>query len=161
KAAVRDVGRALAVPYAEVDRAAKLIPNQLHITLEEALKASPELREAGEKNPRIGELLRTAVKVEGMPRHASTHAAGIVISKEPLTHHVPLQAGGESVPLTQYPMDALESVGLLKMDFLGLRTLSILERCLGWVKALTGTEIDFRRVPDDDPKTYAMLGRGE
>ncbi|WP_313996241.1 DNA polymerase III subunit alpha [uncultured Paenibacillus sp.] len=161
RAAVRDVGRALAVPYAEVDRAAKLIPNQLGMTLEAALNVSPELREACERSPKTGELIRTALKVEGMPRHASTHAAGVVISKEPLTHHVPLQSGGDSAPLTQYSMEYLEAVGLLKMDFLGLRTLSILERTLRWVKELYGRDIDFRTVPDDDPATYAMLGRGE
>ena len=161
KAAVRDVGRALNVPYAEVDRAAKLIPNHLGVTLEEALRLSGELREACERSPKTGELLRMAVKVEGMPRHASTHAAGVVISREPLTDYVPLQVGSEMAPLTQYPMEHLEAIGLLKMDFLGLRTLSILERTIGWVRELYGTEIDFRTIPDDDPDTYAMLGRGE
>ena len=161
RAAVRDVGRALAVPYAEVDRAAKLIPNQPGMTLEKALEASPELHALCGKNPRVDHLVKTAAKVEGMPRHASTHAAGVVISKDPLTDHVPLQSGGEGTALTQYPMDALEAVGLLKMDFLGLRTLSILERTLAWIRKLYGKTVDFRRVPDDDPKTYAMLSRGE
>ncbi|PZD94248.1 DNA polymerase III subunit alpha, partial [Paenibacillus sambharensis] len=161
KAAVRDVGRALAIPYGEVDRAAKLIPHQLGMTLEAALQASPELREACERSPKTDELIRTAIKVEGMPRHASTHAAGVVISKEPLTHHVPLQSGGEGVALTQYSMEYLEAVGLLKMDFLGLRTLSILERTLAWVKQQYHRDVDFRTVPDNDPATYELLGRGE
>lgn len=161
RAAVRDVGRALNVPYAEVDRAAKLIPNQPGMTLEAALKASPELREACEKQPRTGEMIRMALKVEGMPRHASTHAAGVVISGAPLTDYVPLQAGGENTVLTQYSMEHLEAIGLLKMDFLGLRTLSIIERTLGWIREMYGEEIDFRAVADDDPKTYAMLSRGE
>ncbi|GMK38465.1 DNA-directed DNA polymerase [Paenibacillus sp. CCS19] len=161
KAAVRDVGRAMNVPYGEVDRAAKLIPNQLGITLEEALRTSSELRDACAKQPRTDALLKMAMKVEGMPRHASTHAAGVVISQEPLTHYVPLQAGTERTALTQYSMENLEAVGLLKMDFLGLRTLSIVERTLGWVKELYGRDIDFRHVRDDDPLTYAMLGRGE
>jgi len=161
KAAVRDVGRVMNVPFQETDRAAKLIPNQLGITLEEALKQSAELREACERQPRTGEMMRMAVKVEGMPRHASTHAAGVVISQEPLTHYVPLQAGSERIPLTQYSMEHLEAIGLLKMDFLGLRTLSIVERSLGWVKELYGKEIDFRAVNDADPLTYAMVGRGE
>ncbi|WP_028611894.1 DNA polymerase III subunit alpha [Paenibacillus harenae] len=161
KAAVRDVGRAMNVPFQEVDRAAKLIPNQLHITLEEALRASPELREAAERLPKTAALLQMALKVEGMPRHASTHAAGVVISQEPLTDYTPLQTGSESIPLTQYSMEHLEAVGLLKMDFLGLRTLSILERTLQWVKELYGKEIDFRTVNDSDPETYAMLGRGD
>ncbi|WP_308638684.1 DNA polymerase III subunit alpha [Paenibacillus silvisoli] len=161
KAAVRDVGRAMAVPFAEVDRAAKLIPNQLGISLEEALRMSAELREASERQPKTGDLLRMALKVEGMPRHASTHAAGVVISGEPLTHYVPLQAGSERTALTQYSMEHLESVGLLKMDFLGLRTLSILERTLGWIKEQQGITVDFRFISDQDPATYAMLTRGE
>ncbi|MFC5647609.1 DNA polymerase III subunit alpha, partial [Paenibacillus solisilvae] len=161
KAAVRDVGRAMAVPFAEVDRAAKLIPNQLGITLEEALRTSAELREATERQPKTGALLRMAMKVEGMARHASTHAAGVVISGEPLTHYVPLQAGGENTALTQYSMENLEAVGLLKMDFLGLRTLSILERALNWVKRQHGITVDFRYIPDDDKATYDMLTRGD
>ncbi|MDQ6422339.1 DNA polymerase III subunit alpha [Paenibacillus sp. LHD-117] len=161
KAAVRDVGRALNVPFQEVDRAAKLIPGQLGITLEEAIRTSGELRDACERQPKTDALLRMAMKVEGMPRHASTHAAGVVIAKEPLTQYVPLQQGGESIPLTQYSMEHLEAIGLLKMDFLGLRTLSILERTLGWIKELAGKEIDFRSVSDADPETYAMLGRGD
>uniref|UniRef100_UPI000FDB0F20 DNA polymerase III subunit alpha n=1 Tax=Paenibacillus kobensis TaxID=59841 RepID=UPI000FDB0F20 len=161
RAAVRDVGRAMNVPFGEVDRAAKLIPNQLGITLEEALRTTSELREACERQPRTDALLKMAMKVEGMPRHASTHAAGVVISQEPLTHYVPLQAGTERTALTQYSMENLEAVGLLKMDFLGLRTLSIVERTLRWVKELYGREIDFRHIRDDDPQTYEMLGRGE
>lgn len=161
KAAVRDVGRAMAVPFGEVDRAAKLIPYQLGITLEEALRTSPELREACQRQPRTDEMMRMAIKVEGMPRHASTHAAGVVISGEPLTHYVPLQEGTEGTPLTQYSMEHLEAVGLLKMDFLGLRTLSILERALDWVKRQHGVTIDFRHIADDDPATYEMLTRGE
>ncbi|RXZ84662.1 DNA polymerase III subunit alpha [Paenibacillaceae bacterium] len=161
KAAVRDVGRALGMPYADVDRAAKLIPRQLGVTLTGALKSSSELQEAYRSQPKTAELLNMAIKVEGMPRHASTHAAGVVISREPLTHYVPLQTGTETTALTQYSMENLEAVGLLKMDFLGLRTLSILERTLEWVRKLYGRHIDFHQIPDDDPKTYAMLGRGE
>ncbi len=161
KAAVRDVGRAMNIPYSEVDRAAKLIPNQLGITLAAAQSMSAELREARERQPRTAALLDMAMKVEGMPRHASTHAAGVVISQEPLTNYTPLQAGSENTPLTQYSMEHLEAVGLLKMDFLGLRTLSILERSLDWIKSETGKTIDFHQIRDDDPLTYAMLGRGD
>ena len=161
KAAVRDVGRVLNVPFQAVDRAAKLIPTQLGITLTEALQQSEELRQSCEAQPRTDEMLRMAIKVEGMPRHASTHAAGVVISQDPLTNYVPLQAGSERIPLTQYSMENLEAVGLLKMDFLGLRTLSIVERTLAWVKERYGKEIDFRTVNDADPVTYAMLGRGD
>lgn len=96
-----------------------------------------------------------------MPRHASTHAAGVVISRDPLTDAVPLQAGSERTALTQYSMENLEAIGLLKMDFLGLRTLSIIERCMNWVQEQAGSAPDFRLVPDDDPATYEMLGRGE
>ncbi|MBB3108269.1 DNA polymerase-3 subunit alpha [Paenibacillus phyllosphaerae] len=161
KAAVRDVGRAMNVPFGEVDRAAKLIPGQLGITLTEALRQSGDLREAAERQPKTKALLEMAVKVEGMPRHASTHAAGVVISGQPLTDVVPLQAGTERTALTQYSMEHLEAVGLLKMDFLGLRTLSILERALAWVKRLHGITVDFRNISDHDPLTYAMLGRGD
>ncbi|MDQ0110936.1 DNA polymerase III subunit alpha [Paenibacillus harenae] len=161
KAAVRDVGRAMNVSLHEVDRAAKLIPNQLGITLEEALRTSTELQEACARQPKTDALLKMAMKVEGMPRHASTHAAGVVISREPLTHYAPLQEGSEQIPLTQYSMEHLEAIGLLKMDFLGLRTLSILERTLVWIKEQHGKEIDFRNVSDSDELTYAMLGKGD
>ncbi|MCM3747965.1 DNA polymerase III subunit alpha, partial [Paenibacillus pasadenensis] len=160
KAAVRDVGRALDVPIGDVDRVAKLIPGQPGTTLESALASVPQLREYAERDG-TRELIATALKVEGMPRHASTHAAGVVIAGRPLTDYVPLQAGSEAAPLTQYSMENVEAVGLLKMDFLGLRTLSILERTLKWIAGETGEEIDFRTVPDDDPATYEMLGRGD
>lgn len=161
KAAVRDVGRAMNVPFQEVDRAAKLIPNQLGITLDEALRMSSELREASERQPKTASMLKMAIKVEGMPRHASTHAAGVVISQEPLTHYTPIQTGSEQIPLTQYSMENLEAIGLLKMDFLGLRTLSILERALQAVKEQHGKVIDFHTINDNDPATYAMLSRGD
>ncbi len=161
KAAVRDVGRVLEVPFHEVDAAAKLIPNQLGITLEEALRGSKELQEACRQKPATKKLVDMAMRVEGKPRHASTHAAGVVISQEPLTQYVPLQAGSEQTPLTQYGMENLEAIGLLKMDFLGLRTLSILDRTLKWVKRQYGRDIDFRMIDDADPTTYAMLGKGD
>lgn len=161
KAAVRDVGRAMNVPFQEVDRAAKLIPNQLGITLEEAQRVSADLREACERQPKTAAMMQMALKVEGMPRHASTHAAGVVISQEPLTNYAPLQTGSERIPLTQYSMEHLEAIGLLKMDFLGLRTLSILERTLHWVNELYNKDIDFRMINDADPETYTMLGRGD
>ncbi|MEK4110451.1 DNA-directed DNA polymerase III PolC [Paenibacillus sp. DS2363] len=160
RAAVRDVGRALNVPYGEVDKAAKLIPAQLGINIERAMEATPELKALYETKPKTRELLDMAMKVEGMPRHASTHAAGVVISRDPLTDAVPLQEGSEGTALTQYSMENLESIGLLKMDFLGLRTLSIIERCVRWIGE-HGEIPDFRLIPDDDPLTYEMLGRGD
>ncbi|AZK48105.1 DNA polymerase III subunit alpha [Paenibacillus lentus] len=161
RAAVRDVGRVLNVPFGEVDKVAKLIPGNLGMTIERAIQESPELKGLYESQQRIQGLLDMARKVEGMPRHASTHAAGVVISRDPLTDTVPLQAGGEGTPLTQYSMEHLESIGLLKMDFLGLRTLSIIERCMNWIQEQEGETPDFRHIPDNDPATYEMLGRGE
>ncbi|MGG6313035.1 DNA polymerase III subunit alpha, partial [Paenibacillus macerans] len=161
RAAVRDVGRALNVPFGEVDKAAKLIPGNLGMTIERALKESPDLKAMYDSSTRIHGLLDMAMKVEGKPRHASTHAAGVVISRDPLTDAVPLQAGSEQTALTQYSMENLESIGLLKMDFLGLRTLSIIERCMRWIGEQTGSIPDFRQIPDNDPATYEMLGRGE
>ncbi|AET59976.1 DNA polymerase III subunit alpha [Paenibacillus terrae HPL-003] len=161
RAAVRDVGRALNVPYGEVDKAAKLIPAQLGINIRHALEITPELKTLYETKPKTRELLDMAIKVEGMPRHASTHAAGVVISRTPLTDAVPLQEGSEGVPLTQYSMENLERIGLLKMDFLGLRTLSIIERCMRWITEEHGETPDFSRIPDNDPHTYDMLGKGD
>ncbi|WP_339321826.1 DNA polymerase III subunit alpha [Paenibacillus sp. FSL W8-0194] len=161
RAAVRDVGRALNVPYGEVDKAAKLIPSAHGISIKRALEMSGELQAYAQQNAKIRELLDMAMKVEGMPRHASTHAAGVVISRDPLTDAVPLQEGSEQAALTQYSMENLESIGLLKMDFLGLRTLSIIERCMKWIGEMTGEVPDFQSIPDDDEKTYDMLGSGE
>ncbi|MFD0692465.1 DNA polymerase III subunit alpha, partial [Paenibacillus sp. GCM10027628] len=162
KAAVRDVGRVLNLPYGEVDRAAKTIPNQLGMTLSEALKVSPELKSLSEKQPKTAELLNMAMRVEGMPRHASTHAAGVVISREPLTQYVPLQEGTAQTALTQYTMEHLEAIGLLKMDFLGLRTLSIIERTLNWIEQMEGVRIDFNKLNmDQDLTTYEMLSKGD
>ncbi|WP_426452060.1 DNA polymerase III subunit alpha [Paenibacillus sp. S-38] len=161
KAAVRDVGRALNLPYNDVDKAAKLIPGQLGMTLEAALRTTPELKALADRQPKTAELLEMAMKVEGMPRHASTHAAGVIISREPLTQYVPLQEGTEQTALTQYPMEHLESIGLLKMDFLGLRTLSIIERSLEWIRERSGRAIDWKSVSMEDPLTYEMLGRGD
>ncbi|MED5020641.1 DNA polymerase III subunit alpha, partial [Paenibacillus chibensis] len=161
RAAVRDVGRALNVPYGDVDKAAKLIPGAHGISIKRALELSEELEKNYRQNAKIRELLDMAMKVEGMPRHASTHAAGVVISRDPLTDAVPLQEGSEQTALTQYSMENLESIGLLKMDFLGLRTLSIIERCMNWIREMTGNAPDFLTIPDNDGKTYGMLGNGD
>ncbi|AWB44058.1 DNA polymerase III subunit alpha [Paenibacillus sp. CAA11] len=161
RAAVRDVGRAMNVPFAEVDKVAKLIPGHLGITIDRALEQSPDLKTLYSGNPRVKGLLDMARKVEGMPRHASTHAAGVVISRSPLTDEVPLQEGSEKTALTQYTMENLESIGLLKMDFLGLRTLSIIERCMRWIQEQRGAAPNFKTVPDNDQATYDLLSRGE
>jgi len=165
KAALRDVGRALGFSYADADRVVRLIPNQLHITLDEAVEQVQELRELKAADPRVNRLIDTARQLEGVARHASTHAAAIVISRDPLTEHVPLQRptrGDEtSIPTTQYAMDQVASIGLLKMDFLGLSNLTILGRAVDLIRDTTGEEVDLLAIPDGDPKTMAMLGRGE
>ncbi|REK64790.1 MAG: DNA polymerase III subunit alpha [Cohnella sp.] len=161
RAAVRDVGRVMNVPYGEVDKAAKLIPAAPGMSIERAMKESPEFRALSEAGGQTAEMIAMARRVEGMPRHASTHAAGVVISTEPLTDYVPLQEGVDGVPLTQYSMEFLESVGLLKMDFLGLRTLSIIERTLDWIAEETGRKLNWDDIPFDDPATYELLGRGD
>ncbi|MCM3783215.1 DNA polymerase III subunit alpha [Neobacillus mesonae] len=161
RAAVRDVGRVLNIPYGEVDKAAKLIPGQVGMNISKALEMSPELKALYDTKTKTKELLTMAKKVEGMPRHASTHAAGVVISKDPLTDAVPLQEGSEGTALTQYSMENLEAIGLLKMDFLGLRTLSIIERCMRWIGEQEKDVPDFKSIPDNDPLTYEMLGQGD
>jgi DNA polymerase-3 subunit alpha len=161
RAAVRDVGRAMNLPFADVDKAAKLIPNQLGIHIDRAIEVSEDLKKLYDAGGKIRDMLDMAMKVEGMPRHSSTHAAGVVISRDPLTDVVPLQEGTEKTALTQYSMDILESIGLLKMDFLGLRTLSIIERSMKWIGEMTGHTPDFDQIPDDDLQTYDMLGHGD
>lgn len=160
RAAVRDVGRVLELPYHEVDKTAKLIPNRPGMTIERALQLEPELKEWCKQNENAKKLIQMARKVEGMPRHASTHAAGVVISEDPLTDYVPLQEGSDQIPLTQYSMEHLEQIGLLKMDFLGLRTLSIIERTLEWIKRMTGRQVDIHQLNYDDPATYELMSSG-
>jgi DNA polymerase-3 subunit alpha len=161
KAAIKDVGRALDMPFAEVDRLAKLVPQQLNITLDEALKQSPQLRSAGQKDEKVGELLEIAQRLEGFARHASTHAAGVVISPQPLTEIVPLYKSNRDEITTQYDMNALERIGLLKMDFLGLTTLTVLRDTVKLVKQNRGVELDLDALPLDDAATYALFARAE
>lgn len=161
RAAVRDVGRVLNLPLGEVDRVAKLIPTELGITLERALEVSPELRQLYETDPRMKTLLDTAKALEGMPRHASTHAAGIVISREPLVKYLPVQRIGDGVVTTQFPKETVEEIGLLKMDLLGLRTLTVINDTLEIIRHTQGRSIDLTALPLDDQATYALLARGE
>src|SRR5690606_1307126 len=161
RAAVRDVGRVMGLPYPEVDRVAKLIPASPGMTLEKAFQAEPRLKQLCESNPRMARLMEVVKKVEGLPRHASTHAAGLVISEKRLTEYVPLMRGSDGGRLTQYPMDVLESIGLLKADFLGLRNLTVIERAKGIIRETEGKEIRFDRMDMEDEETYRMLGRGE
>ncbi|MFS8640288.1 MAG: DNA polymerase III subunit alpha, partial [Symbiobacteriaceae bacterium] len=127
RAVIRDVGRVMGLPYGEVDKIAKMVPAQLGITLDQALESSPELKQAYEQQPVVRQLVDMARKLEGMPRHASVHAAGVVIGRDPLMEHVPLQRMQDGSTVTQFPMTTLEELGLLKMDFLGLRTLHVIQ----------------------------------
>ncbi len=165
KAAIRDVGRALGISYAETDRVARLVPEVLHITLPEAIEQSQEMKEAYETDAKVRRLLDTAKQLEGVSRHASTHAAGVVISRDPLIDHVPLQRPSkgdeDSIPTTQFAMEQVARIGLLKMDFLGLSNLTILQRAVDLVKENTGQELDIVHLPDGDAKTMEMLGKGE
>ncbi len=163
KAAIRDVGRVLDIPYAEVDKVAKLVPTTLNITLEEALAEEPRLKELAETDPRIGEMIALAKSLEGMTRHASTHAAGVVISKEPLTDHVPLYRGVNGETVTQFAMTDIEKIGLVKFDFLGLRTLTVIDHAVKGINASRPDDppIAASEIPLDDAKTYDLLGTGQ
>ena len=164
KAAIRDVGRALGMPYGEVDRVAKLVPSlPVGITIDKALEGNPEFRELYEGDEIVKKLVDTAKSIEGVARHASTHAAGVVISRDSLTHHVPLQRAskGEDAIMTQYPANTLAKIGLLKMDFLGLANLTILGRTIEIIRQARGIELDIDTIPRDDPKVFEMLGQGE
>ena len=156
--AIRDVGRALSVSYAECDAVAKQVPMAVGITLDEALKLSRPLREMYDSDDRIKELIDTARALEGMPRHASTHAAGVVISGKPVCEYVPLAKNDESV-VCQFPMTTLEELGLLKMDFLGLRNLTVLEKANRLVRKKV-PDFDVANAPDDDKLTFEMLSQG-
>ncbi|MBV8424314.1 MAG: DNA polymerase III subunit alpha, partial [Candidatus Eremiobacteraeota bacterium] len=162
RAAVRDAGRALGVPLPDVDRVAKLIPSGPGgLTIEQALSSIPELRGLYDVNVQIRELVDTARTIEGMARHASTHAAGVVISKGPLIEFAPLIKLGEGDVNTQYDMTWVEKIGLLKMDFLGLRNLTVMKNASDEIRRTANPDFDLERIPDDDKKTFEMLGRGE
>ncbi|MCH5321328.1 MAG: DNA polymerase III subunit alpha [Eubacterium sp.] len=154
RAAIRDVGRAMGMPYAAVDAVAKLVPNDFHITIEQAVKKSKELATLMSENEQVNELIETAKKVEGMPRNTSTHAAGVVITHNPVSTYVPL-ATNDGVPVTQYIMTTLEELGLLKMDFLGLRTLTVID------DASKAAGIDIDSISISDPKVYSLFSRGQ
>lgn len=160
KAAIRDVGRALDLPYNEVDRIAKLIPDTLNITIEDALKVEPQLKTLYDSNPKIKELIDIAMRLEGLSRHASTHAAGVVISPVPLTDYTPLYKNPSDGSITtQFDMKAIEKIGLLKFDFLGLKTLTVIDKTLKYIKN-NGKEISLRDIPFTDVKTYELLSLG-
>lgn len=159
KAAIRDVGRVMDVPYNEVDKIAKLVPSELKITIQKALETSPDLRDLYEKNPIVTRVIDMAIKLEGCVRNVSTHAAGVVISEKPLTEYVPLSTGANGELATQYSMKPVEKLGLLKMDFLGLKTLTVIHNALRHVKENHGIDVNMDRIPMDDPKTFELLNK--
>jgi DNA polymerase-3 subunit alpha len=161
KGVIRDVGRVINLPYAEVDKIAKLIPNRLNITLEEALDEEPRLEELRHRDSTLQLLLDTAQTLEGLPRHASIHAAGVVISPAPLVEYLPLYRGNKGEVTTQFAMDDIEELGLLKMDFLGLRTLTVIQNTLKLIKKNQGKEIIIEDIPLDDPATYQSFAEAK
>jgi DNA polymerase-3 subunit alpha len=161
KAAVRDVARALDIPLAEANKVAKLIPAALDMTIDKAVEENPALKELEASDPKVKELLSVARRLEGMTRHASTHAAGVVIAPAPITEFAPLYKGGRDEIVTQWAMKDVERIGLLKMDFLGLSTLTLIHDALGEIERTTGERLDIDHVPLDDAKTYQLFGEGQ
>lgn len=159
RAVIRDVGRAMNYPYAEVDAIAKSIPMELNMTIERALEMNPELRRSYEDNERVKHLIDISKSLEGLPRHSSTHAAGVVISSAPLTEYVPL-AKNEDTIVTQFSMTTLEELGLLKMDFLGLRTLTVIRDAVELVEKNRGIKLDMNSISFDDREVYEMISQG-
>lgn len=158
RAAIRDVGRALSIPYNEADAVAKQVPMELHITIDRALTINPELKKMYDSNPTVKNLIDTARALEGMPRHASTHAAGVVITKDPVDTYVPLARNDEQM-VTQFTMTTLEELGLLKMDFLGLRNLTVIADAEKMIHRHT-PDFSIEKVSDHDAATFQMLGQG-
>ena len=160
RACIRDVGRAMNYSYAEVDRIAKMIPTMLGITIEKALDLNPELKAAYDSEERVKNLIDVSRDLEGLPRHSSTHAAGVVIASKPLVEYVPLQKNEEMI-VTQFGMTTLEELGLLKMDFLGLRTLTVMNDAVKMIKYNRGVDIDLDKIDFNDKEVYKMIGEGK
>ena len=160
RAWIRDVGRAMSYSYGEVDRIAKMIPTVLNITIDKALEMNPELKNAYDDEPRVHELIDVSRALEGLPRHSSTHAAGVVIASKPLVEYVPLQRNEEMI-VTQFTMGTLEELGLLKMDFLGLRTLTVMKDAVDMIRENRGVEVDLDSLDYGDREVYKMIGEGK
>ncbi|MGA9458950.1 MAG: DNA polymerase III subunit alpha [Desulfobaccales bacterium] len=154
---IRDVGRALEVPYPEVDRVAKLVPERLNITLEASLQMEPRLRELRDTNPTVREVLAIAAVLEGLPRHASTHASAVVIADRPLIDYLPLYKGNKGELVTQFDMKGVEKVGLVKFDFLGLRTLTVIDQAVGLIQRQHQADFDIHTIPLDDAASFQLL----
>ncbi|MBL4931559.1 DNA polymerase III subunit alpha [Clostridium paridis] len=160
KACIRDVGRAMNYSYAEVDKIAKMIPTMLGITIEKALDLNPELKALYESDERVKNLIDVSKDLEGLPRHSSTHAAGVVIASKPLVEYVPLQKNEDNI-VAQFDMNTLEELGLLKMDFLGLRTLTVMNDAIKMIKENRGVDIDVDKIDLDDKEVFKMFGEGK
>ena len=158
---IRDVGRVLDMPYGAVDQIAKMIPAELNITIDKALQENSEFKRAYETDTQIRNLIDMAKRLEGLPRHSSMHAAGVVISKEPIMEYVPLSRGSDGSIVTQYVMTTLEELGLLKMDFLGLRTLTVIQDALEMIKTNIGLSIDLNEIDYNDINVLEMIGAGK
>jgi DNA polymerase III subunit alpha len=161
RAVIRDVGRSLNVPLGEVDRIAKLVPEGPKVSLEKAILDEPELKRLEESDGPAKKLLTISRVLEGLSRHASTHASGVVISDRPLVEYLPLFKGSKDEIMTQYTMDRIEQLGLIKFDFLGLKTLTVIKHTLDLIEAATATNIDIDKIPLDDPATYQLCGDGK
>jgi len=157
RAVIRDVGRVMAIPYADVDRIAKMIPAELDMTLKKAMESEPELNNLYRNDPQITKLINTALSLEGLNRHASVHAAGVIISDKPLNNYMPLFKTTDEQVTTGYSMGNLEKIGLLKVDFLGLKTLTVIDETIKLVKKTRGVEIEIAKLPLDDQNTYKLL----
>ncbi|MDA8162099.1 MAG: DNA polymerase III subunit alpha [Desulfobacteraceae bacterium] len=161
RAVIRDVGRGLGMPYPVVDRIAKLVPPELNITLDKALEQEPRLKELAGKDEQVAKLIDIAKALEGLPRHASTHAAGVVISDRPMVEYLPLIKGQKEETVTQLDMKCVEKTGLIKFDFLGLKTLTVIDDTIKIIKKHMGIDVNLGRIALDDPQTYALLSKGD
>ena len=160
RAVIRDVGRVLDIPYAKVDGIAKMVPNELNITIEGALKKSPDLKKAYAEDEETKYLIDMSRRLEGLPRHASMHAAGVVIGKDSIDEFVPLAKGADDAVTTQFTMTTIEELGLLKMDFLGLRTLTVIQDAVHLIEKREGKPFDINKIDTEDPKVYEMISQG-
>ena len=161
KGVIRDVGRVMDLPYAYVDGIAKMIPNELNITIQKALEMNPEFRKLYETDEQVGFLIDMCKRLEGLPRHTSMHAAGVVICQKSADNFVPLARGGDGSITTQFTMTTLEELGLLKMDFLGLRTLTVIQKAINFIEKSTGIQIDIDQIDYNDKDVLAMIGTGK
>ena len=157
---IRDVGRVMDLPYAFVDSIAKLVPKELNITLDKALN-NPEMKKAYEENPQVKELIDMSRRLEGLPRHTSMHAAGVVISQKSVDEYVPLSLGADGSVVAQFTMTTLEQLGLLKMDFLGLRTLTVIQNAVLLAEKSSGKKQDMDQIDYNDPNVLGMIGQGK